>query len=63
MTLGAPPALLDDHASYIASWVKVLIARPQALLEAAGHAQKAVDHLMSYSRRAAAAPEEIRAAA
>ena len=63
MTLGAPLALLDDHASYIAGWVKVLAARPQALLEAARHAQKVVDHLLSYSRSSATAAEEFRAAA
>lgn len=63
MTLGAPPALLDDHASYIAGWVKVLTARPQVLLEATRHAQKAVDHLLAYSRPAAAAAAKIRGAA
>ncbi len=49
MTLGCPPALLDDHASYIAGWIKIFNARPQALLEAAGHAQRAVDHLLGYA--------------
>ena len=60
MPLGAPPALLDDHASYLAGWVKVLSARPQALFEAAGHAQRAVDHLLAYGR-AAEAPEPLAA--
>ena len=48
LVLGAPLTLLDGHASYIASWIKVLTARPQALLEAAGQAQRAVDHLLAY---------------
>ena len=55
MTLGVPPTVLDGHASYIAGWVKVLKGRPQALLEAAGHAQRAVDHLLAYGRPADAA--------
>ena len=55
MTLGVPPTVLDNHASYIAGWVKVLKGRPQALLEAAGHAQRAVDHLLAYGRPADAA--------
>ena len=60
MTLGAPPALLDDHASYIGHWAQILTARPQALLEAAGHAQRAVDHLLGYGQ---ASSERLGAAA
>lgn len=49
MTLGIAPTVLDGHASYIAGWARVLKGRPQALLEAAGHAQRAADHLLGYS--------------
>ena len=50
-TLGVRPTFLEGHASYIAHWAKILKSRPQALMEAAGHAQKAVDHLLSYGRQ------------
>ena len=60
MTLGAPVSLLEGHASYVASWIKVITTRPQALLEAAGHAQRAADHLLAYGR-AKEAPERIAA--
>ena len=55
MTLGSAPTRLDGHASYIAGWVKVLKDRPQALLEAGGHAQRAVNHLLAYAPPAKAA--------
>ena len=54
LVLGVRPILLDGHASYIAHWAKILKSRPQALMEAAGHAQKAVDHLLAYGRGEAA---------
>jgi antirestriction protein ArdC len=50
LKIGLPPQMLDDHAAYLAHWVKILKARPTALLEASGHAQKAVDHLLAYSQ-------------
>jgi antirestriction protein ArdC len=49
LRIGLPPQMLDDHASYLAHWVKILKSRPSALLEASGHAQRAVDHLLAYS--------------
>ena len=55
--LGVRPILLDGHASYIAHWAKILRARPNALMEAAGHAQKAVDHLLGYGRSAVTAED------
>lgn len=50
LTLSVRPTLLDGHASYIGHWAKILKSRPLALMEAAGHAQKAVDHLLAYGR-------------
>ena len=38
-----------DHAAYLAHWVAILKARPGALLEASGHAQRAVDFLLGFS--------------
>ena len=49
LRIGLPPRLLDDHAAYLAHWVKILKARPGALLEASGHAQRAVDYLLAFS--------------
>ena len=37
-------------AAYLAHWAKILKDRPSALLEASGHAQRAVDHLIAYSQ-------------
>ena len=42
--------MLEDHAAYLAHWAKILKDRPHALLEASGHAQRAVDHLIAYSQ-------------
>ena len=37
----------DDHASYIASWIKVLQNDRRAILSAAAHAERAVRYLHS----------------
>jgi antirestriction protein ArdC len=50
LRIGLRPQLLDDHAAYLAHWAKILKDRPSALLEASGHAQRAVDHLIAYSQ-------------
>ena len=55
LRIGLPPRKLDDHAAYLADWIKVLKARPGALLEASGHAQRAVDYLLTFSQPTAAA--------
>jgi antirestriction protein ArdC len=39
------PELRDDHASYLASWLKVLKNDPRAIFTAASHAQRAADFL------------------
>jgi len=43
--LGITPEVRDDHASYIAEWLKVLKNDKRAIFSAAAHAQKAVDYL------------------
>ena len=53
LRIGLRPQLLDGHAAYLAHWAKILKDRPSALLEASGHAQRAVDHLLAYSQPAA----------
>ena len=45
--LGLTPETRDDHAAYIASWLKVLKNDKRAIFTAAGHAQRAVDFLHS----------------
>ena len=63
LKIGLPPQMLDDHASYLAHWVKILKSRPSALLEASGHAQRAVDHLLAYSQPGRQIESEIEEAA
>jgi antirestriction protein ArdC len=43
--LGLTPEPRDDHAAYIASWLKVLKDDKRAIFTAAGHAQRAADFL------------------
>ena len=50
LRIGLRPQLLDGHATYLAHWAAILKERPAALLEASGHAQRAVDHLAAFSR-------------
>ena len=58
LRIGLKPQLLDSHAAYLAHWAGILRERPGALLEASGHAQKAVDYLLAFSTA-----DEARAAA
>lgn len=43
------PEIRDDHASYIASWLKVLKNDNRAIFSAAAHAQRAADFLNTFS--------------
>ena len=43
--LGLTPEVRDDHAAYIASWLKVLRNDKLAVFTAAAHAQRAADYL------------------
>jgi antirestriction protein ArdC len=43
--LEIPPAVKDDHASYIAGWILALQDDRHAIVRAASFAQKAVDYL------------------
>src|SRR5207237_1524407 len=43
--LGITPETREDHAAYIASWLKVLKEDKRAIFTAASHAQRAVGHL------------------
>lgn len=39
------PEVRDDHASYVASWIKVLKNDRRAIFTASSHAQRAADFL------------------
>jgi antirestriction protein ArdC len=56
--LGLPVDHLDDHASYIATWLKVLKADPRAILTAAAKAEAATGYLSGFSN---AVPLEVAA--
>jgi antirestriction protein ArdC len=55
LRIGLRPQLLDDHAAYLGHWARMLRDRPSALLEASGHAQRAVDYLLGFAEAAAEA--------
>jgi antirestriction protein ArdC len=46
------PEVRDDHAAYIASWIKVLKNDKRAIFTAASHAQRAADFLHGLQERA-----------
>ena len=52
--LALTPQVRHDHASYIASWLKVLKDDKRAVFAAASHAQKAADYLGGLQGRGAA---------
>ncbi|WP_290482010.1 ArdC family protein [Hyphomonas sp. UBA3201] len=58
--LGLTPEGREDHAAYIASWLKVLKDDKRAIFTAASHAQKAADYLNSLQ---ASSEDEERTAA
>jgi antirestriction protein ArdC len=47
--IGLTPAIREDHAPYIKSWLKVLKDDKRAIFKAAAHAQKAFDYLKQFS--------------
>ena len=48
------PEVRDDHAAYIASWIKVLKDDKRAIFTAASHAQRAADFLHGLQKSARA---------
>lgn len=62
--LGITPDVREDHAAYIASWLKVLKDDKRLIVSAASHAQRAADYLHGLqSRQVNAEAPEQRAAA
>jgi antirestriction protein ArdC len=60
--LGLTPEVREDHAAYIAEWLRVLADDNKAIFTAAGHAQKAADFLRARADARAAEEPEWRAA-
>jgi hypothetical protein len=52
--LGITPETREDHAVYVASWLKVLRDDKRAIFTAARHAERAADHLHGYQQEAPA---------
>jgi antirestriction protein ArdC len=52
--LDLTPDVREDHASYIASWIKVLKDDKRAILNTASHAQRAADFLHGFQKSASA---------
>lgn len=49
--IGLIPAIREDHAPYIASWIKQLKSDPRALMQAASKASTALDYLDKFSNK------------
>ena len=49
-TLGLPEAQLDNHASYLAHWLKVLKSDKTAILTAASKADEAVNFILGFAQ-------------
>lgn len=61
--LGLTPDVRDDHAAYVADWLRVLEDDKRAIFAAASHAQKAADFLLALAEPHAATEEPARLAA
>jgi antirestriction protein ArdC len=61
--LGITPEVREDHAAYIASWLKALRDDKRLIFSAAAHAQRAADYLHGLQPKAETLPEDERAAA
>ena len=59
--LDLTPEVRDDHAAYIASWIKVLKNDKRAIFSAASHAQRAADFLHGLQNPASAEADTAQA--
>lgn len=56
--LGITPEPREDHAAYLASWLKVLQGNTRAIFSAAAHAQRAADFLQALQPASEATPQQ-----
>ena len=56
--IGIAPMVLDEHAAYIGSWLKVLKGDKRAIITAASHAGKAADFMAGFAVASTAAAAE-----
>lgn len=56
--LGITPEPREDHAAYLASWLKVLKGDKRAIFSAAAHAQRAADYLLGLQDTEEGTPDE-----
>jgi antirestriction protein ArdC len=56
--LGLTPEVMPDHASYIASWLKILKDDDKAIFTAAAHAEKAAAYLHAFQPNQTETPDE-----
>jgi antirestriction protein ArdC len=61
--IGITPEVRDDHAAYIATWLKALRDDKRLIFTAAAHAQRAADYLHGLQPQTDAEPVDERAAA
>jgi antirestriction protein ArdC len=61
--LGITPEIRDDHAAYLAHWLKVLTEDKRAIFSAAAHAQRAADFLHGLQPQSTAEAQPEAAAA
>ncbi|MBL8260381.1 MAG: DUF1738 domain-containing protein [Candidatus Competibacteraceae bacterium] len=56
--LGLTPEVRDDHAAYVADWLRALKNDKRAIFTAASHAQKAADFLLAFREAGEESPVE-----
>ena len=59
--LDLTPEVREDHAAYVASWIKVLKDHKRAIFSAASHAQRAADFLHALPKSASPAADAVQA--
>ncbi|MFM9926745.1 zincin-like metallopeptidase domain-containing protein [Variovorax sp. H27-G14] len=57
--LGITPDVREDHAAYLASWLRVLKEDKRAIFSAAAHAQRAADFLEGLQERGEVSAEQL----
>jgi antirestriction protein ArdC len=56
--LGVPSDNFDNHAAYLASWLRAMKSDPRFIFMASAQASKAADYILGFSRKEEEAPQE-----